>query len=75
MLVVETVARIRHEFYVQGKSIMEIVRDLWRVPEHGQEGTARSGEAGFAYERSVQPLPKLGPCAWLARTVGLLPTP
>jgi DNA-binding CsgD family transcriptional regulator len=28
MLVVETVARIRREFYVKGKSIKEIVRDL-----------------------------------------------
>lgn len=28
MLVVETVARIRREFFVKGKSIKEIVRDL-----------------------------------------------
>jgi protein-disulfide isomerase-like protein with CxxC motif len=28
MLVVETIARIRREFFVKGKSIKEIVRDL-----------------------------------------------
>jgi hypothetical protein len=28
MLVVETIARIRREFFVQGKTIKEIVRDL-----------------------------------------------
>ena len=28
MLIVETVARIRREFFVKGKSIKEIVRDL-----------------------------------------------
>ena len=37
MLVVETVARIRREFFVKGKSIKEIVRDLGGVAEHGAQ--------------------------------------
>ena len=60
MLVVETVARIRREFFVKGKSIKEIVRDLG-VSRNTVRKVLRSGETAFAYERSVQPLPKLGP--------------
>ena len=60
MLVVETVARIRREFFVKGKSIKEIVRDL-RVSRNTVRKVLRSGETAFSYERSVQPLPKLGP--------------
>jgi len=63
MLVVETVARIRREFFVKGKSIKEIVRDLG-VSRNTVRKVLRSGETAFAYERSVQPLPKLGP--WTA---------
>ena len=59
MLVVETVARIRREFFVKGKSIKEIVRDLG-VSRNTVRKVLRSGETAFAYERSVQPLPKLG---------------
>ena len=62
MLVVETVARIRREFFVKGKSIKEIVRDLG-VSRNTVRKVLRSGETAFAYERSVQPLPKLGPWA------------
>jgi transposase len=62
MLVVETVARIRREFFVKVKSIKEIVRDLG-VSRNTVRKVIRSGETAFAYERSVQPLPKLGPWA------------
>jgi transcriptional regulator with XRE-family HTH domain len=62
MLVVETVARIRREFFVKGKSIKEIVRDLG-VSRNTVRKVLRSGETAFAYERAVQPLPKLGPWA------------
>ena len=62
MLVVETVARIRREFFVKGKSIKEIVRDLG-VSRNTVRKVLRSGETAFAYERSVQPMPKLGPWA------------
>lgn len=59
MLVVETVARIRREFFVRGKSIKEIVRDLG-VSRNTVRKVLRSGETAFSYERSVQHLPKLG---------------
>jgi transposase len=59
MLVVETIARIRREFFVKGKSIKEIVRDL-RVSRNTVRKVLRSGATAFAYEREAQPLPKLG---------------
>ena len=62
MLIVETVARIRREFFVKGKSIKEIVRDLG-ISRNTVRKVLRSGETAFSYERSVQPLPKLGPWA------------
>ena len=69
MSVVETVARIRREFFVKGKAIKEIVRDLG-VSRNTVMKVLRSGETAFAYERSVQPLPKLGP--WSADLERLL---
>jgi len=69
MLVVETVARIRREFFVKGKWIKEIVRDLG-VSRNTVRKVLRSGETAFAYERRVQPLPKLGP--WAADLARLL---
>ncbi len=59
MLVVETIARIRGEHFVQGKSIKEIARDL-RLSRNTVRKVLRSGETSFAYERQVQPRPKLG---------------
>jgi transposase len=59
MLVVETIARIRREFFVKGKSIKQIVRDL-KVSRNTVRKVLRSGATAFAYEREVQPLPKLG---------------
>ena len=54
MLVVETIARIRREYFVKGKSIKEIVRDLkvlrdmtrsvWRVIPHAR--APRVGKRG-----------------------------
>ena len=46
MLVVETVARIRREFFVKGKSIKEIVRDLG-VSRNTVRKVLRSGETAF----------------------------
>jgi transposase len=69
MLIVETVARIRREFFVKGKSIKEIVRDLG-VSRNTVRKVVRSGATAFSYERSVQPLPKLGP--WASELDGLL---
>jgi len=59
MLVVETVGRIRREHFVQRKSIREIARDL-RISRNTVRKILRSGETSFAYERDVQPQPKLG---------------
>src|ERR1700734_791761 len=59
MLVLETIARIRREHFVQGKSIKEISRDL-RLSRNTVRKVLRSDETSFAYERQVQPRPKLG---------------
>ena len=59
MLVVETIAKIRRAFFVQGKAIKAICRDLgvsWKVVRK----VIRSGSTEFRYEREDQPLPKIG---------------
>jgi transposase len=56
---VDTIARIRREFFVRGRSIKEIVREL-HVSRNTVRKILRSGATAFAYEREVQPLPKLG---------------
>jgi DNA replication protein DnaC/transposase len=55
---VDTIARIRREFFVRGKSI-KVVREqhVWR---NTVRKIVRSGASAFTYEREVQPLPKLG---------------
>jgi transposase len=58
---VDTIARIRREFFVRGKTIKEIVREL-HVSRNTVRKVVRSGATEFTYERSVQPRPKLG--AW-----------
>src|SRR5712672_4104509 len=69
MLIVETIARIRREHFVKGKTIKEIARDL-RVSRNTVRKVLRSGETSFAYERAVQPRPKLG--RWAAEFDDLL---
>jgi transposase len=69
MLVVETVARIRREHFVKGKTIKEIARDL-KVSRNTVRKVLRSGETSFEYEREVQPRPKLG--QWTAELEQLL---
>jgi transposase len=59
MLVVETIARIRREFFVKGKTIKEIARDV-KVSRNTVRKVLRSGATSFEYERDVQPMPKLG---------------
>ena len=59
MLVVETIARIRREFFVKGKSIKEIVREL-KVSRNTVRKVLRSEATSFTYQRQVQPLPRLG---------------
>ena len=69
MLVVETVARIRREHFIKGKTIKEIARDL-KVSRNTVRRVLRSGETSFEYEREVQPRPKLG--RWTAELDELL---
>jgi len=59
MLILETVVRIRRE-HADGKSIKAIARDL-RLSRKVVRKAIRAPEAGFAYRRSVQPLPRIGP--------------
>src|SRR6266852_4278002 len=59
MLTVETIGRIRREHFVNGKTIRQIARDL-RVSRNTVRKMLRSGETSLAYDRDVQPLPKLG---------------
>ena len=59
MLIVETIARIRREHFVKGKTIKEIARDL-KVSRNTVRKVLRSGATTFEYEREVQPRPKLG---------------
>src|SRR3979411_660595 len=69
MLIVETIARIRREHFIKGKTIKEIARDL-RVSRNTVRKVLRSGETSFEYERVVQPRPKLG--RWAVELDGLL---
>src|SRR5438128_4017294 len=69
MLIVETIARIRREHFIKGKTIKEIARDL-KVSRNTVRKVLRSGETSFEYERLVQPRPKLG--RWAAELDGLL---
>src|SRR5260370_34825072 len=59
MLTVETIGRIRREHFVNGKTIRQIARDL-RVSRNTVRKMLRSGETALAYDRDLQPLPKLG---------------
>src|SRR6476619_2554115 len=59
MLTVETIARIRREHFIKGKTIKEIARNL-RVSRNTVRKVLRSGGTSFEYEREVQPRPKLG---------------
>jgi hypothetical protein len=57
---VYTIARVRREFFVRGRSLKEISRDL-HVSRNTVRKIVRSGETAFEYERRVQPRPKIGP--------------
>ena len=60
MLVVETIVKIRRAFFVEGKSIKQICRDL-RLSRNTVRKVVRSGDTEFSYDRSVQPRPKIDP--------------
>jgi transposase len=69
MLVLETIAKIRRAFFRQKKPIKEICREL-RVSRKVVRKIIRSEETEFRYERSTQPLPKIGP--WRGQLESLL---
>src|SRR5436853_3706952 len=60
MLIVETIAKIRRAFFVQGQPIKAICRDLG-VSRKVVRKVIRSEATEFRYEREAQPLPKIGP--------------
>ena len=60
MLVVETIAKIRRAYFQDRKPIKQICREL-RVSRNTVRKVIRSGVTEATYERSVQPLPKIGP--------------
>jgi transposase len=60
MLVVETIGKIRRAYFVHGKPIKAICRDL-KVSRKVVRKVLRSGATSFEYEREVQPLPEIGP--------------
>jgi len=61
MLVVETIAKIRRAYLGEGKSIKAICREF-RVSRKVVRKVLRSGATEFHYERSDQPMPRIGPC-------------
>jgi len=52
MLIVETIARIRREHFIKGKTIKEIAPDR-KVSRNTVRKVLRSGETSFEYERVV----------------------
>src|SRR4051812_13758125 len=56
---VDTIARIRREFFIRNRPIKDIVREL-HVSRNTVRKVVRSGATALSYEREVQPLPKLG---------------
>ena len=61
MLVVETVAKVRRAYFVQGKAIKAICREL-RVSRKVVRKVLRSEATEFRYHRDEQPLRRIGPC-------------
>jgi transposase len=69
MLVVETIAKIRRLFFHHKKPIKAISREL-KISRRAVRKAIRLEATEFRYERSVQPMPKLG--AWREQLDGLL---
>jgi hypothetical protein len=55
MLIVETIARIRREHFVQGKTIKEFARDLRLSTEYGSQGPAVGGDVVFVRAPGATP--------------------
>ena len=57
MLIVETIAKVRRAFFVQGKSIKAICREF-RVSRKVVRKVLRSDATEFRYTREMQPFPR-----------------
>jgi transposase len=60
MVTVDTIGKVRRAYWVQQKKIKAIAREL-RLSRGTVRRIVRSGETALVYERTEQPLPKLGP--------------
>jgi transposase len=69
MVVAETIAKIRRAYFSQGKAIKEICREL-RISRKVVRKVIRTAATEFRYERSRQPMPRLGP--WRERLEAVL---
>jgi transposase len=69
MLVLETIAQIRRAYFVQGKAIKAICRELG-VSRKVVRKVLRSEATEFRYEREQQPMRRLG--AWREKLDALL---
>ena len=56
---VDTIARIRREFFIRGRSIKEIVRDL-HVSRNTVRKVVRTGRTAFEYEPRSSRCPSWG---------------
>ena len=56
----DTIARVRLAFHVKGWSVKKIAREL-HVSRNTVRKIVRSNETDFTYERTNQPLPRIGP--------------
>jgi transposase len=59
MVTVDTIGKVRRAYWVQGKKIKAIARELL-LSRGTVRRIVRSGETALVYERKEQPLPKLG---------------
>lgn len=60
MLIVETIAKIRRYYFVEGRKIKQISRNL-NISKNTVRKVIRSGKTRHEYSRKKQPHPKLGP--------------
>ena len=60
----DTISKVRLAFHVEGWSMKKISREL-HVSRNTVRKIVRSNETDFTYERTNQPLPRIGP--WQSR--------
>ena len=56
----DTIGRVRREYFVRGRSLKQISRDL-HISRNTVRKIVRTGATAFEYDRRVQPRPKIGP--------------